>query len=213
MHTPSINYTAIAGTSRIQVGIKCSSHCRCAEIFSEYNRNRIMSVSAAWLLVALLSEMSDGIRSASDEAWTSCCHKAWPISASAGTVRNTEHHHQRVHHARWPSHICGQRITTNNTHGALLDSRPSLITRLCSPLSLKHLSLNPPRAQSAFSGQKMTALFHLTHVLCRSAHPNGANDGHLLCYTQMRNLNSAHFHKPSQSLGLWASKCCVPSLT
>lgn len=68
MHMPSINYTAIAGTSRIQVGMKCSSHCRCAEIFSEYNRNRVMSVSAARLLVALLSEMSDGIRSASNEA-------------------------------------------------------------------------------------------------------------------------------------------------
>lgn len=69
----SINYTAIAAMSSIQAGIKCSSYYLTAEIFREYNRNGVMSVSAARLLVPALSEMSDGIRAVSDEAGTNGC--------------------------------------------------------------------------------------------------------------------------------------------
>lgn len=97
----SINYTAIAAMSSIQAGIKCSSHCLTAKIFREYNRNRVMYVSAVQLLVPVLSEMSDGIRVVSDEAETSgCCrcHQAWPISTSVGAVRFTEDNDQSVHH-------------------------------------------------------------------------------------------------------------------
>ncbi len=116
----SINYTAIAALSSIQAGIKCSSHCLTAEIFREYNRKGVMSVSAARLLVPALSEMSDGIRAVSDEAETSgCCrcHQAWPISTSVGAVRYTEDHDQSVHHDQWPSRT--SQISTNNTHKPL----------------------------------------------------------------------------------------------
>lgn len=158
MWNTSINYTAIAAISRIQAGIKCSSRCLSAEIFSECYRNRVMSISAARLLVPLLSEMSDVIRTASDEAETSCCccHQAWPISTSIGAVRYTEDHGQRVHHDQRPSHIYAHH-----------KSAPALPTGPCGswcswdhfwssgPIhtqSLKHLSLDPPRTQSAFLG-------------------------------------------------------------
>lgn len=168
-----------------------------------------MSISAAWLLVPLLSEMSDVIRTVSDEAETSCCccHQAWPISTSTGAVRYTKDHDQRVHHDQRPSHIyvhhksapkpptdpCGSWCSRDHFW-----SSGSIHTQ-----SLKHPSLNPPRTQSAFLRVEMTRASQL--MFYAGHHLNGANDGHLLCNTQMRNLNSAHFHKPSQSFGLWVS--------
>lgn len=165
MWNTSINYTAIAAISRIQAGIKCSSHCLSAEIFSQCNRNRVMSISAARLLVPLLSEMSDVIRTVSDEAETSCCcccHQAWPINTSIGAVRYTEDHDQHVYHDRRASHIYAHHksapIPPTSPCGSWCSRDHFWSSGSIHTQSLKHPSLNPPRTQSAFLGLKWQGL-------------------------------------------------------
>lgn len=125
-----------------------------------------MSVSAARLLVPPLSEMSYGIRAVSNEAETSCCcrcHQAWPISTSAGAVRYTEDHDQRVHHDRRPSHITHTTNQVQQHPQTLADAMFSRSSRIIWPNSctmFKTSELKPSKDTISFLRVETTALLH-----------------------------------------------------